>query len=191
MRNNSLRIAVLVSGSGSNLQALIDAQKQDYFLSEIKIVISNKADSFALKRAEDAGIKTYVIKDNKDLRKLLIENDIDLIVLAGYLKIVSEEILEEYENRIINIHPSLLPKYGGRGMYGINVHRAVFESGDKESGATVHKVTNVIDGGEIIMQNKTDISDCKSAEEIQKKVLKIEHQILKNAIKIMESNYKI
>lgn len=191
MRNNSLRIALLVSGSGSNLQALIDAQKQDYFLSEIKIVISNKADSFALKRAEDAGIKTYVIKDNKDLRKLLIENDIDLIVLAGYLKIVSEEILEEYENRIINIHPSLLPKYGGRGMYGINVHRAVFESGDKESGATVHKVTNVIDGGEIIMQNKTDISDCKSAEEIQKKVLKIEHQILKNAIKIMESNYKI
>lgn len=189
MRNNSLRIAVLVSGSGSNLQALIDAQKQEYFLSEIKIVISNKPDSFALKRADDAGIKTYVIKDNDDLKKLLIENKIDLVVLAGYLKIVSAEILEEYKNRIINIHPSLLPKYGGRGMYGINVHRSVFESGDKESGATVHKVTNVIDGGEIIIQNKTDITDCKSAEEIQKKVLKIEHEILKKAIKIMESEY--
>jgi len=189
MRNNSLRIAVLVSGSGSNLQALIDAQKQEYFLSEIKIVISNKLDSFALKRADDAGIKTYVIKDNDDLKKLLIENKIDLVVLAGYLKIVSAEILEEYKNRIINIHPSLLPKYGGRGMYGINVHRSVFESGDKESGATVHKVTNVIDGGEIIIQNKTDITDCKSAEEIQKKVLKIEHEILKKAIKIMESEY--
>lgn len=182
-------MAVLVSGGGSNLQALIEAQKSHYFSSRIEIVISDKADSYALKRAQEAGIETRVVSDDEDLINILAERKIDMLVLAGYLKIISSKVIKKYENMIINIHPSLLPKYGGKGMYGINVHRAVYKSGETESGATVHKVTEIVDGGEIIIQKKTDIRDCVSAEDIQKKVLAVEHEILKKAIKIMENNY--
>lgn len=189
MRNNSLRIAVLVSGGGSNLQALIEAKKNGYFSSGIEIVISDKDSSYALKRAQEAGIETSVINDDEDLINILAERNINLLVLAGYLKIISSKVIKKYENMIINIHPSLLPKYGGKGMYGINVHRAVYESGETESGATVHKVTDIVDGGDIVIQEKVDITDCASAEDIQKKVLNVEHEILKKAIKIMENNY--
>lgn len=186
MSSNVLKIAVLVSGGGSNLQSIIDAQKEKFFTSQIVLVISNRADAYALKRAQESDIEARVINDDDVLIKVLEEYDIDLIVLAGYLKIISNEILEKYKNRIINIHPSLLPKYGGKGMYGINVHKAVLLAGEKESGPTVHQVTNVIDGGEILIQEKVDIKDCKTAEEIQIKVLNLEHQILKKAIKIIE-----
>ncbi len=186
MSSNVLKIAVLVSGGGSNLQSIIDAQKEKFFTSQIVLVISNKSDAYALKRAQESDIEARVINDDDVLIKVLEEHDIDLIVLAGYLKIISNEILEKYKNRIINIHPSLLPKYGGKGMYGINVHKAVLLAGEKESGPTVHQVTNVIDGGEILIQEKVDITDCKTAEEIQIKVLNLEHQILKKAIKIIE-----
>lgn len=186
MSSNVLKIAVLVSGGGSNLQSIIDAQKEKFFTSQIVLVISNKSDAYALKRAQESDIEARVINDDDVLIKVLEEYDIDLIVLAGYLKIISNEILEKYKNRIINIHPSLLPKYGGKGMYGINVHKAVLLAGEKESGPTVHQVTNVIDGGEILIQEKVDIKDCKTAEEIQIKVLNLEHQILKKAIKIIE-----
>lgn len=186
MPSNVLKIAVLASGGGSNLQSIIDAQKERFFESKIVVVISNKPDAYALKRAEENDIEHMVVNDDNLLIKIFEEKDIDLIVLAGYLKIISNEILEKYNDRIINIHPSLLPKYGGKGMFGINVHKAVLNAGEKISGPTVHQVTDVIDGGEVIIQEKVDISDCKSAEEIQARVLKLEHQILKKAIKIME-----
>ena len=171
MRNNSLRIAVLVSGSGSNLQALIESQNNKFFSSRIEIVISDNSASYALERAQEAGIETRVINNDNDLLDILIDRKIDLLVLAGYLKIISTEVIKKYQNMIINIHPSLLPKYGGKGMYGMHVHRAVYKSGETESGATVHKVTDVVDGGDIIIQEKIDITDCASAEDIQKKVL--------------------
>ena len=189
MRNNSLRIAVLVSGSGSNLQALIESQNNKFFSSRIEIVISDNSASYALERAQEAGIETRVINNDNDLLDILIDRKIDLLVLAGYLKIISTEVIKKYQNMIINIHPSLRPKYGGKGMYGMHVHRAVYKSGETESGATVHKVTDVVDGGDIIIQEKIDITDCASAEDIQKKVLTVEHGILKKAIKIMENNY--
>lgn len=186
MSINRLNIAVLVSGGGSNLQALIDAESEGYFKSNISLVISNKKDAYALVRAKRNNIKTAVLNEYDSLNRLLEENDIDLVVLAGYLKIIDIEVIEKYKDRIINIHPSLLPKYGGKGMYGVNVHKAVLNANEIESGATVHKVTELIDVGEIVIQKKINIEDCKTPEDIQLKVLKIEHEILKKAIKLIE-----
>lgn len=186
MPNSRLNIAVLVSGGGSNLQALIDAQKDKYFRSNIKLVISNNSDAFALNRAIENGILTVVLKKEDSLMNILEKNSIDLVVLAGYLKIIDSEVIDKYKGRIINIHPSLLPSYGGRGMYGIHVHNAVYEAKDEKSGATVHYVTNIIDGGEIIIQKSIYIGDCKTPQEIQNKVLGVEHEILKEAVKRIE-----
>ncbi len=118
--------------------------------------------------------------------ELLEAHQIDWIVLAGYLRVIGEEILIKYANRIINIHPSLLPKYGGKGMYGMNVHRAVFAAGEKTSGATVHFVNQVVDGGEIILQREMDISSCKTPEEIQQSIIVMEHQLIVEAVKRLE-----
>lgn len=184
-----LKLAVLVSGSGTNLQSLIDAQKEGYFNSEIALVVSNKASAYGLTRAENAGIKALVIKSDKELLDTLLENEIDLIVLAGYLKVISPELINAYENKIINIHPSLLPEYGGHGMYGLYVHENVFADKKDQTGATVHYVTAQVDEGPIIIQKNltVDYDTIKSPEELQKAVLVIEHQILKEAIKIIES----
>lgn len=180
------KIAVLASGGGTNLQALIDAQKAGFFQSKIGAVISDKEDAYALIRAKENNIPAYVIRSDEDIVKILDENHIDLVVLAGYLKILGKKLLNKYEGRIINIHPSLLPKYGGRGMYGLNVHRAVFEAGEEVSGATVHYVNEVIDGGGILLQEKVDIRGLTTPAEIQKKVLEAEHRILKQAIRKIE-----
>ena len=184
-----LKLAVLVSGSGTNLQSLIDAQKEGYFNSEIALVVSNKASAYGLKRAENAGIKAIVIKSDKELLDTLLENEIDLIVLAGYLKVISPELINAYENKIINIHPSLLPEYGGHGMYGLYVHENVFADKKDQTGATVHYVTAEVDEGPIIIQKKliVDYDTIKSPEELQRAVLIIEHEILKEAIKIIEN----
>ncbi len=186
-----LRLAVMISGSGTNLQSLIDAQKEGYFNSEIVLVISNKASAYGLKRAENAGIKSLVVKSDRELLETLKENKIDLVVLAGYLKVLCPEIIKAYEKKIINIHPSLLPEYGGHGMYGLYVHEKVFADKKKESGATVHYVTAGVDEGPIIIQKKltVDYDKIKSPEELQQKVLTIEHQILKEAVKIVENKY--
>ena len=183
-----LKLAVLVSGSGTNLQSLIDAQKEGYFNSEIALVVSNKTSAYGLTRAENAGIKALVIKSDKELLDTLLENEIDLIVLAGYLKVISPELINAYENKIINIHPSLLPEYGGHGMYGLYVHENVFADKKDQTGATVHYVTAEVDEGPIIIQKKLtiDYDVIKSPEELQKAVLVIEHEILKEAIKIIE-----
>ena len=180
-----VRIAVLVSGGGTNLQSLIDSVKNNEINGEISLVVSNKKKAYALQRAENAGIKALYIKDNKVLIDVLKEEKIDLIVLAGYLAIVPEELINLYENKIINIHPSLIPAFCGVGYYGLHVHEAAFKRGVKIAGATVHFVSNVVDGGPIILQKAMDVSSAKSAEEMQKMILEnIEHKLLPEAVRL-------
>lgn len=183
-----MKAAVFVSGGGTNLQSLIDAEKEGYFDSKIALVVSDNPRAYGLVRAEEAGIRTFVTKDEKELRAILEKEGIELILLAGYLRILSKELIRSYENRIINIHPSILPLYGGKGMYGLYVHEAVFEKKEEYTGATVHFVTEEIDGGKIILQEKMkiDYEKIKSAEELQKEVLKIEHRIFKEAVRKVE-----
>lgn len=178
-----VNIAVFVSGGGTNLQSLIDACANNQINGSIKLVISNRKKAYGLERARLAGIKAEWIKDEDIIIKRLEEEQIDLIVLAGYLAIVSEKLISKYENKIINIHPSLIPSFCGEGYYGIHVHEACFKRGCKVSGATVHFVSAVVDGGPIILQRSIDISDCATPEEIQEKILiNIEHKILKEAV---------
>ena len=180
-----VRIAVLISGSGTNLQALIDATKRKYIDGEIVLVVSNRIKAYGLERAKNANIKAECIKDEKLLIERLQDEKIDLIVLAGYLAIISEELINLYENKIINIHPSLIPSFSGPGFYGIHVHNAVYKRGVKVSGATVHFVSKEVDGGPIILQKSIDISSCNSPEEIQEKILlNVEHKLLPEAVKL-------
>lgn len=180
-----VNIAVFVSGSGTNLQAIIDACANNLINGSIKLVISNRKKAYGLERARLAGIKAEWIKDEDIIIKRLEEEKIDLIVLAGYLAIVSEKLINKYENKIINIHPSLIPSFCGEGFYGLHVHEACFKRGCKVSGATVHFVSAVVDGGPIILQRSIDISDCTSPEEIQEKILlNIEHKLLTEAVKL-------
>ena len=184
-----VNIAVFVSGSGTNLQAIIDACKENQINGSIKLVVSNRRKAYGLERARLAGIKAEWIKDEDIIIRRLEEEQIDLIVLAGYLAIVSEKLISKYENKIINIHPSLIPSFCGEGFYGIHVHEACFKRGCKVSGATVHFVSAVVDGGPIILQRSIDISDCSSPEEIQEKILlNIEHKILVEAVKLYCDN---
>ena len=184
-----VRIAVLISGSGTNLQSLIDAYLNKEINGEIALVVSNRKKAYGLERAKNAGIKAIHIKDEDLLIETLKEEKIDLIVLAGYLAIVSDKLINLYENKIINIHPSLIPSFCGSGFYGIHVHEHAFNRGVKVSGATVHFVSNVVDGGPIILQRAIDISDCNSPEEIQLKILyNIEHKILVEAVKLYCDN---
>lgn len=178
----SKNIAVLISGGGTNLQAIIDNTKNNYINGNIKIVISNREDAYGLTRAKNAGIKAAVIKDDEKLISTLSENKIDLIVLAGYLKILPEKITKIYENKIINIHPSLIPAFCGRGYYGLKVHEAVIKKGVKYTGATTHFVNEGADEGPIIMQRITEVGE-ETPEELQAKVLKIEHEILPLSVK--------
>lgn len=178
-----MNLAVFISGGGSNLKALIEAEKEEYFRSKIKLVVSNK-DAPGLAHAQNAGIETFVSKDQEEILKKLEQKNIDLIVLAGYLPRIGNILIDNY--RIINIHPSLLPKYGGKGCYGIHVHEKVFEAKEEVSGVTVHWVNEKLDDGATIIQSQVDIKDCKNPEEIAVKVLKVEHEILKKAIKKLE-----
>ena len=184
-----VRIAVLVSGGGTNLQALIDGVKNKEINGEIVLVVSNRKKAYGLERARLAGIKNEWIKDEELLIKRLEEEKVDLIVLAGYLAIISENLINKYENKIINIHPSLIPSFCGPGFYGIHVHEAAFKRGVKISGATVHFVSTVVDGGPIILQKSIDISSCNSPEEIQTLILdQIEHKIIVEAVKLYCDN---
>ena len=180
-----VRIAVLVSGGGTNLQALIDAVNENYINGEIVFVGSNRMKAYGLERARNHNIEALCIKDEALLIEKLLEKKVDLIVLAGYLAILSENFINHFKNKIINIHPSLIPSFCGEGMYGIHVHEAAFKRGVKVSGATVHFVSNVVDGGPIILQKTVDISKCNSPEEIQQLVLnEVEHKLLKEAVKL-------
>ena len=184
-----VNIAVLVSGSGTNLQAIIDACENNEINGKVKVVISNRKKAYGLERAKNHNIKALWIKDEDEIIKTLQEEKIELIVLAGYLAIVSEKVINLYENKIINIHPSLIPSFCGPGFYGIHVHEHAFNRGVKVSGATVHFVSTVVDGGPIILQESIDISDCKTPEEIQLKILNnIEHKLLVKAVKLYCDN---
>ena len=184
-----VRIAVLVSGGGTNLQALIDAASENKIDGEIVFVASNRMKAYGLERARMAGIDAECIKDESLLISKLEEYKVDLIVLAGYLAILSSDFINKFENKIINIHPSLIPSFCGSGMYGIHVHEAAFARGVKVSGATVHFVSSVVDGGPIIMQKAIDISMCQSPEEIQQLILNnVEHKLLVEAVSLYCSN---
>ncbi len=172
------KIAVLVSGGGTNLQALIDAQASGIIKSgEIALVVSNKAGAYALERAAKAGIKTETVikKDCPDFEGRLIEvleeNGIDMIVLAGFMSILSERFTSHFENRIINVHPSLIPSFCGEGFYGLRVHEAALNYGVKVTGATVHFVNEIPDGGKIIMQKAVEIAPDDTPETLQKRVM--------------------
>ena len=180
-----VRIAVFVSGGGTNLQALIDACKNNEINGEIVLVVSNRKKAYGLERARLANIKAECIKDDDLLIQRLEEEKVDLIVLAGYLAIVSEKLISKYENKIMNIHPSLIPSFCGPGFYGLHVHEHAFNRGVKVAGATVHFVSAVVDGGPIILQRAIDVSKAESPEEMQEIVLvNIEHKILKEAVKL-------
>ena len=170
------RIGVLVSGGGTNLQALIDAQNAGIIANgNIELVVSNKETAYALTRAKDNGIKGVYIKKDGDFEKNLIavleENKIDLIVLAGFLVILSEDFVKHFDRKIINIHPSLIPAFCGDGFYGLHVHEAALERGVKLTGATTHFVNEITDGGEIIMQKAVEIKEGDTPEILQKRVM--------------------
>lgn len=177
-----LKVAVFISGGGTDLQSIIDACQNQEINAEIKLVVSSRKKAYGLERARLAGIQAEYIRDDDLLIQRLQEEEIELIVLAGYLAIVSERLIELYQNRIINIHPSLIPSFCGPGFYGLYVHEAALKRGVKVSGATVHFVSPIVDGGPIILQEAVDISDLKTAEEIQERILEIEHRILPKAV---------
>lgn len=188
-----MNLAVFVSGRGSNLKAIIDNQELSSLIN-IKAVCSNDPNCNALKIAQSLAIDTYIVPKIQDetavstLIDFLELREIELIVLAGYLKLIPEFLVNRFEEKIINIHPALLPAFGGKGMYGMNVHKAVFESSAKVSGATVHFVNQEYDKGKIIAQRCVDISDVKSPEEIAERVLQIEHKLLPFVIKKFAQN---
>ncbi len=185
------RIGVLISGSGTNLQAIIDACKNEKINGEVVCVVSNKSGVYGLERAEQAGIKNEVIKNSKDDFELihrLKEEKVDLVVLAGYLKVLSQNFIKQFKHKIINIHPSLIPSFCGDGYYGMYVHEAVWERGAKCSGATVHFVDEGTDTGPIIMQKPVSIVFEDSPEDIQRKVLQIEHEILVESVSLFCEN---
>lgn len=195
-----MKIAVFASGGGTDFQSVIDGVESGLIKAKIDLLIASKPDIFAIERAKKHGIDSFVFRKKdyesgekmfEDIISLLKERQIDLIVLAGYLTILAPNIVKEYENRIVNIHPSLLPKFGGVGMYGIKVHEAVIASGEKESGCTVHYVDVGADTGKIIAQAKVTVSQDDTAQSLQQKVLEQEHQLLPKVVaKLIEEMKK-
>ncbi|MBR2371707.1 MAG: phosphoribosylglycinamide formyltransferase [Clostridia bacterium] len=187
-------IAVLVSGGGTNLQAVIDNTENGYIDGKVCVVISNKDGVYSIERAKKHNIP-YVVVERKNFEseqafndkilEVLVEYNADVIALCGYLKILSEKIVKKYEKKIVNVHLSLIPKYCGMGMYGLKVHEAVLAAGEKETGATVHYVDENADTGEIIFQGTCPVDEGMSAEELQLRVMKIEHVLMPKAIKML------
>ena len=187
-------LAVFASGRGSNFENIIHKQKEGYIPVNIVLLVTNNPEAGVIKIARQNGIEIRVIspKDfpdsslfNDDILKELIHFNIDIIALAGYLKLIGEQIINRFENKILNIHPALLPSFGGKGMYGHHVHQAVFESSAKVSGATVHLVNKEYDRGPIVIQKCVSIDDVQSPEDIAKRGLTIEHDIYPQAIKYL------
>ena len=185
------KIAVLVSGGGTDLQSIIDAVENKHLDVKIEMVIGSKDNIYALERAEKHSIETFVVskkeygEKSSDKILELTKGKVDLIVLAGYLSILDGEILKEFDNKIINIHPSLIPSFCGPGMYGLKVHEAVIKSGVKYSGCTVHFVNSEVDGGAILLQEAVPVYFEDDAETLQKRILEKEHLILPEAIKLL------
>ena len=183
------RIAVMVSGGGTNLQAIIDAQKSGIITSgEITLVVSNKPGAYALERAASNGIDTYIMDTEEALIEKLQKEGIQLVVLAGFLKILSPTFIKAFENRIINIHPSLIPSFCGKGAYGLHVHEMALEYGVKVTGATVHFVNEIPDGGAIIYQKAVEIKDGDTPEILQKRVMEqAEWILLPRAVEVISA----
>lgn len=189
---DKINIAVLVSGGGTNLQALIDAQGLVITSGVIRLVISNNRAAYALKRAENAGIKTVCVTKadfggaagmEEELVRVLIAEKIDLIVLAGFMSILSADFTKMFDKRIINVHPSLIPSFCGEGYYGLHVHEAALKKGVKVTGATVHFVNEIPDGGEIIMQKAVNVHEGDTPQTLQKRVMRLaEWKILPKAV---------
>ena len=190
---NQAKVAVLVSGGGTNLQAIIDAEKNGIITSgRVALVISNKAGVYALERAKNAGIEALVITKKEagsqeafeaSIEKALDERGIDLIVLAGFLSILSADFTKKYDHRILNVHPSLIPSFCGAGFYGLKVHEAALSYGVKVTGATVHYVNEIPDGGEIIFQKAVEIEEGDTPEILQRRVMEqAEWKILPAAV---------
>lgn len=188
------RAAVFVSGGGTNLQALIDKRGSVITSGDIALVVSNKADAYALERARAAGIDTAYIPFDKqnpytfenEVSWLLNDKQIDVIVLAGFLCILSENFTERYDHRMINVHPSLIPSFCGKGFYGLKVHEAALEYGVKVTGATVHYVNAVADGGEIILQKAVEVLEGDTPETLQRRVMEqAEWELLPKALEIV------
>ncbi|MGJ0846191.1 formyltetrahydrofolate-dependent phosphoribosylglycinamide formyltransferase [Tissierella praeacuta DSM 18095] len=188
-----VKIGVLISGGGTNLQSIIDNIENGNINGEIKLIISNRKDAYGLTRGKDAGIESIYLdrklfnseeEYNLYLIKELKKRDIELIVLAGYLKVLSKEFIEEFSGRIINIHPSLIPSFCGKGYYGEKVHQGVLDYGVKITGATVHFVDEGTDTGAIILQDIVYVDNEDTVETLKEKVLKIEHKLLVQAVKL-------
>lgn len=188
-----MKFAVLISGGGTNLQSLIDGCMSGYINGEISLVFSNKADAYGLERAKEANIPTQHLsyKDFNDdekydeaLIKLIEESGAEFVVLAGYLRILTKTFIMRYRNKIINIHPSLIPSFAGDGYYGIKVHESAIKRGVKISGATVHIVNEETDGGPIVIQEAVPVYFNDTAIDLQKRVLEVEHRILPLAVKL-------
>ena len=183
-----LNIGVLISGGGTNLQAIIDETKSGGINGTVKLVISNKEDAYGLEMARLSGIKAIYETDEDKIIGLLKENNIDLIVLAGYLKIITPKFVDEFRNKIINIHPSLIPSFCGKGYYGEKVHQGVIDYGAKVTGATVNFVDEGADTGAIIMQETVNVEQDDDAKSLAKRVLEVEHRILKESIRLFCEN---
>ena len=186
-----LKIAVLASGEGTNLQAIIDAIKEGRLKAEIRAVVSNNSGSGALRRARKEGLfgfhlsqKQFAAPEDFDekLLQILQERGVELVCLAGYMKLLSPKVISAYRNRILNIHPALLPSFGGRGMYGQRVHQAVIEYGVKLTGVTVHIVDEKYDHGPIVLQSAVPVLEEDDAESLSQRVLQVEHQLYPAAI---------
>ena len=186
--------SVLVSGGGTNLQALIDSVESGFIDGRICVVISNNAGVYSLERAKKHNIPSVVIEQknfansqefNDKILEILLQYKTDVIALCGYLKILSEKIVKRFEKKIVNVHPSLIPKFCGMGFFGLKVHQAVLDAGENETGATVHYVDENADTGEIIFQEKCKVDKGMTAEELQQRVLKIEHKLMPAAVKML------
>ena len=193
-----MNICVFASGGGSNFNALLQAKKDGYLNSEFKLLITNNSNCGAVTIAADNNIDYYHISkkvfpdlSESDFHKLYIdildEYEIDLILLAGYMKMVDTVVIRKFKNRIVNIHPALLPAFGGKGMYGMNVHKAVIESGAKESGITIHLVDEFYDNGKILLQKKLLVNEDDNEYTLQKRVLELEHKYYSQVVKQIET----
>lgn len=192
---DKIAVAVLVSGGGTNLQAILDAERRGELPhAEVKVVVSSRADAYALERARAAGVEAVAVKRGKCASQEEFEDGIEraiknvgaeIIVLAGFMSILSERFTSRYPERIINVHPSLIPKFCGKGFYGLKVHEAVLAAGEKTTGATVHYVNEIPDGGRIIFQKEVAVKEGDTPESLQKRVMQeAEWQLLPRAVEL-------